>query len=187
MLKQREAGFTLIELLMAMAIFSFMLTIIITGFVNVVGLHNQSVAANVVQDNAQTIIATMTREIREGTGLVLPSTAQPNPGYICMNDGTVRYYVVGTTLVKAVALPPNCAKPSSPIALSSSTVHVASFVPTFEAGGLHPTIGMQLEVTTPTGTVGSGIATQCLNKSAAHFTCATVVVNSAASPRGESQ
>lgn len=50
---QLQAGFTLIELILAMALFSFVLLIITTGFVNILHLYESGVAMGATQQNAR--------------------------------------------------------------------------------------------------------------------------------------
>ena len=50
---QSESGFTLVEVLMAMAVFSFMLTIILVGFLSVVRTHESGVVQRSTQQNAR--------------------------------------------------------------------------------------------------------------------------------------
>jgi prepilin-type N-terminal cleavage/methylation domain-containing protein len=66
---QHNAGFTLIELLVAMAVFSFMMLIIATGFINIVRLHNQAVVSNLTQDSANSAIQTLVQAVRDSHGV----------------------------------------------------------------------------------------------------------------------
>ena len=50
---KNQAGFTLVELVMAMAVFSFMLTIIMVGFLGVVKTHESGVVQRNTQQNAR--------------------------------------------------------------------------------------------------------------------------------------
>ena len=157
--KDTEAGFTLIELLMAMAIFSFMLMIVVIGFINVVHIHNQAVAANIAEDNARTAMDELVRAVRTSNG-VLPSAANT----LCLTNtssgGETIYYVAHpfplTPLVGVLTRAnsprvlgtPNCVVPgTSPQAITSSIVSVTAFsgvVPPgniFEAGGEFDTNG----------------------------------------------
>jgi len=44
-MRRLQNGFTMIELLVAMSVFSFLLLIIVVGFMNIVRLHNQALAS----------------------------------------------------------------------------------------------------------------------------------------------
>src|SRR5258705_7656478 len=92
-----EQGFTLVELLMAMAVFSFMLLIVVVGFMNIVHLHNQAIASNMAQDNARTVMDEMVRAVRDSQGVI---TTTPGPfGTVCLGSPTAgqeRYYYVQT-------------------------------------------------------------------------------------------
>ncbi len=93
---RRQDGFTLIELLVAMTVFSFMLLIIVVGFINIVRLHNQALAANLAQDNARTAMDTMVQAVRDSTGIVRPTAGSST--VLCLNSsaGPMQAYYVAT-------------------------------------------------------------------------------------------
>jgi prepilin-type N-terminal cleavage/methylation domain-containing protein len=64
-----QRGFTLIELLVAMAVFSFMLLIIVVGFMNIVNVHNAALASNHAQDSARAAMDEMVQGVRDSTGV----------------------------------------------------------------------------------------------------------------------
>jgi len=67
----REQGFTLIELLMAMAVFSFMLIIVATGFVQVVRVYQSGIASRTTQQNARLIMDDIVKLIRTSEAAVV--------------------------------------------------------------------------------------------------------------------
>ncbi len=83
-------GFTLIELMFAMAAFSVMLVIAVSGLLNAMTIYNQ---ANVSRDNQQqvrAIVEGLTRNIRAASVARVLSD-----GSLCLEgtpDGDVRYY-----------------------------------------------------------------------------------------------
>jgi prepilin-type N-terminal cleavage/methylation domain-containing protein len=130
-----EAGFTLIELLMAMTVFSFMLLIIVVGFMNIVRMHNQAVASNMAQDSARSAMNELVRAVRDSGGVTyvsLPST----PGQMCLASTTgqpQQYYVENGSLKRA----DGCGGISrtSSHQLTSNAVEVQDFTPTLETAG----------------------------------------------------
>jgi prepilin-type N-terminal cleavage/methylation domain-containing protein len=96
-------GYTLVELLIAMAIFSFMLVIIVAGFVNIIRLHNSSVSTNVVMDNSQTIMAGLERSIRDGATVDPTALAA---GKLCIDDNQLIYVDASKNLQRSGAV--NC-------------------------------------------------------------------------------
>src|SRR5207245_2457162 len=67
----RQQGFTLIELLMAMAVFSFMLIIVATGFVQVVRVYQSGIASRTTQQNARLIMDDVVKLIRTSEAAVV--------------------------------------------------------------------------------------------------------------------
>ncbi len=126
-----EGGFTLIELLVAMSIFSFMLLIVSSGFINIVHIHDQAVAANTVQDNARTTMDELVRGVRTSNA-VLPSAANT----LCLSNSIngiyTLYYVTGGVMRRADS--PTCTAPGLNVQdITSSIVNVVDFTVVVDA------------------------------------------------------
>jgi hypothetical protein len=182
MYMKQEDGFTILELTIAMAIFSFMLTIIITGVVMVVGMHNQALEDNIVQTNAQTVMADLERIVRDSSSVTEPSVLNQTPGYLCLDNGSVKYYVLKSQLLRATAV--NCVVSTPPVAMTPSDVNVAYFNPVLQSVGVHPSIRLELLISTPAPTfIGAGSATSCLPTQPGKTVCSVTRLISIASPR----
>ena len=104
-----QQGFTLIELLVAMTVFSFMLLIIVGGFMNIVTIHNAALASNQAQDSVRTAMDDMVQAVRDSTGVewihTYPSysgtmspgvPADTNYDVVCLDNasgGPLEYFV----------------------------------------------------------------------------------------------
>jgi len=185
-LRKDERGFTLVELLVAMSVFSFMLVIVVVGFINVVHLHNEAIASNMAQDNARTAMDELVRAVRDSAGTITP-TAGPN-GTLCLGapqGGQERYYyLVAGVLTRA----DNCTTHSNPASITSSSVQVTNFDPIVQSTG--PKVKkpvVQLTVTVGTAgngtTVGAGASLACGNSNASRTFCSVVTLTSGAVPR----
>ena len=179
---QMQAGFTLVELTIAMAIFGFMLAIIMAGFLNIVTLHNASVATNVVQDNSQTIIADVEREIRDG------NTVQIVGGKLCINTSQLIFLNAITHQLFESRVTDCGATTISTTLLSSADVYVFDFTPTAlttpDPLKPRPTIQIALTVGSSNGTViGVGPGANCAGPVSNHGFCAVATVTGAATPR----
>lgn len=179
-----QAGFTLVELLVAMAIFSFMLLIVVSGFINIVHIHNQAVAANIAEDNARTAMDELVRGVRTSNG-VLPST----PGTLCLTNTTngqqILYYVDINFILKR-ADSRQCTVPGVNVqAITSSIVSVTNFSAVVETVGVpRPEVGMSLTVASNNGTTsGSGATVSCGPSTADKTFCSVITLNSGAVPR----
>ena len=97
---KQEGGFTLIELVVAMAIFGFMLIIVVAGFINIVQLDQNGLASRAVQQNARLVTDDIEQTIRTSTQ-AWPITSGANTT-ICMNgsNGIVEYTVSGGILYR---------------------------------------------------------------------------------------
>ena len=65
------AGFSLIELLVAMAVFSFMLLIVSTGFIGIIKINQSTNASRLTQQSARLIIETIERKLRASSQVVV--------------------------------------------------------------------------------------------------------------------
>ncbi len=180
-----ERGFTLIELLVAMSVFSFMLVIVVTGFINIVRLHDEALAANLAQDNARVAMDELVRGVRNSTGAA-SATGTGASGVLCLNSLTglpVAYYVQGGVLMRAN----DCAAHSNPAAITSSSVFVSDFTPAQLSQGpkvVRPLVQMSVTVGSNNGTTaGSGAALTCGSTNADRTFCSVVTLTSEAAPR----
>jgi prepilin-type N-terminal cleavage/methylation domain-containing protein len=179
---RKEDGYTLIELLMAMAVFSFMLVIIVAGFINIVRLHNASVATNIVQDNAQTIMASLERVVRNGTSV---DTASLAAGKLCV-DGNQLVALNPVTYALTLTSVVNCITPiGAPANLMSSDVKVFSFVAINDTPlQVRPTIRLAITVGSANGTVtAAGANSSCGGNASDRAFCAVSTITGAATPR----
>ncbi len=180
----------MIELLVAMAVFSFMLLIIVVGFINVVKLHNQALASNIAQDNARTAMAELVRGVRDSTGVVGAPGAGPN-GTLCLADasGVPKYYytrLVGT--VRTLFRGDNCGAipAANEQAITNSSVNVTNFVATVDSLGpaiVKPEVKLTVTVGSSNGTTTAGPIPTCNNNNADRQFCAVVTLTSGAVPR----
>jgi len=181
-----ERGFTLVELLVAMSVFSFMLVIIVVGFVNIVHLHNEAIASNIAQDNARTGMDELVRGVRASSGVV--STTPGPSGTVCLSSPQAGqnqiYYLNAGVLMRAS----NCATKTNPTAITSSSVVVSNFAVTVQSTGpkiVKPVV--QITVTVGTAgngtTVGAGASLACGNTNSDRTFCSVVTLTSAAVPR----
>lgn len=192
-LHQKESGFTLIELLVAMTIFSFMLVIVLFGFINVVHLHNQALAANATQDSARTAINELVRAVRDSTGVA--SVTPPGPtglaGTLCLNtqNGYQSGYYIGTGASAGLLMrSDNCTAPRvNPQAITGSVVKVVNFSASQDSFGAtitKPEIMVTVTIASANGTTsGVGTSTVCNNNNADRTFCSTITLTSGAVPR----
>jgi prepilin-type N-terminal cleavage/methylation domain-containing protein len=181
-----ERGFTLVELLVAMSVFSFMLVIVVVGFINIVHLHNQALASNAAQDNARAGMDELVRAVRDSAGVV-STTPGPN-GRLCLASPTGQqrvYYLVGGVLTRA----DNCAAPvaGTIASITSSAVTVSNFAAVVQSTGpkvVKPVVQLTLTLGSSNGTTtGTGAALTCGTSNSARTFCSTVTLTSGAVPR----
>jgi prepilin-type N-terminal cleavage/methylation domain-containing protein len=96
---EKGGGFTLVELVIAMAIFSMMLLIVVSGFLHVVRVQQASLASRNTQHNSRFALEEMVRESRSATDvLVTAGPLGPAPlDTVCLatESGFVRFQVNG--------------------------------------------------------------------------------------------
>ena len=180
-----EQGFTLIELLVAMSVFSFMLVIVVVGFINIVHLHDQAIASNIAQDNARTAMDEMVRAVRDSQGIITP-TAGPL-GTVCVGSPTAgqeRYYYVNAGVLYRSD---NCTTHANPEAVTSNVVKVSNFVVTVQSTGptvVKPVVQITVTVGSNNGTTtGSGASLACNGSNSDRTFCSIVTLTSGAVPR----
>jgi prepilin-type N-terminal cleavage/methylation domain-containing protein len=182
---RKSDGFTMIELLVAMAVFSFMLVIIVVGFINIVKMHNQALASNMSQDNARTAMDELVRSVRDSTGVVTPAPGVPSSTLCLANASGPQntYYVTGGILYRAS----DCASRANPVAVTNSSVQVANFIATVKTAGadiLKPQVELTITVASNNGTTtGSGATVACGPSSADRAFCSAITLTSGAVPR----
>lgn len=81
---KRTDGFTLVELLLAMAFFSFILTFVVAGFVQINRAYTKGITVRRVQEGARAVMEDLTRAMRTA-GSVTNSSATP-PYRICFGN-----------------------------------------------------------------------------------------------------
>lgn len=93
---QQNKGFTLVELTIAIALYSFLLLIVLGGFMGVFWIFNKVNTANKVQQDARTSIDVITRATRfSNQAQVLSDPNQANVSKVlCVSgaDGNFRFY-----------------------------------------------------------------------------------------------
>jgi prepilin-type N-terminal cleavage/methylation domain-containing protein len=191
-----EAGFTMIELLMSMTVFSFMLLIITAGFMNIVNIHNQAIAANISQDNASSALDVLVKAIRDSSGPVSPSVIGVPSSTLCLasaSGGEQEYFVRQTVNPAESVLyrGDTCLGNSNPhpneVALTSTAVQVANFKATLMTGGpggviLKPEVGLTITVSSNNGTTAGG-GSSCIANNGDRAFCSVVTLSSGAVPR----
>lgn len=181
-----SAGFTMIELLVAMTVFSFMLVIIVVGFMNVVRLHNSALASNVAQDNARTAIDELVRAVRDSATVVSPTVVDATSNSLCLASakGVQQiYYLNAGALTRA----DDCTTRANPVAITSTSVNVTNFGATLRTGGpaiVKPEVELSVTVGSANGTTtGSGANIKCGPSNAEREFCSVVTLTSGAVPR----
>lgn len=190
-LVKSSAGFTLVELLVAMAVFSGMLLIVSSGFIGILRMHNQAVAANNVQDSARTAMDTVVHTVRNSTNIVsIGAGATVYDKTICVDYTTAQKIIyLGTDGVLYRAT--NCATRSNPEPLTSSGVTVVYFMPAFTSQGpdiVKSSVQIAMTVTpkasfNTTNTATHGKDTKCGNSITQRTFCSVVTLTSGATPR----
>jgi prepilin-type N-terminal cleavage/methylation domain-containing protein len=192
--KSNESGFTLIELIVAMAVFSFMLLIIVVGILNIIRFHDSAIASNVAQDNARTAMDEVVQAVRNSSQVNFD--AATNPGQLCLSRSAgslAFYYVSGGVLYRR----DNSCTNTSPTGASAITtggtcssgfgVCVRDFTATRRTSGsnvLKPEVDISITVGSSNGTTtGLGAATTCANNNAARQYCSVITLKSGAVPR----
>jgi len=185
------SGFTLIELVLSMAIFSFMLLIIVSGIINIAQLHDEALATDQSQTSARTAMDELVQGVRNSTGVAPPAVAGTVLSKLCLatNSGTQQIYYVNA---KVLYRSDNCAtntswiiEPTNTYALTNSGVQVGNFQATVETGGngvSEQEVRLTLTVGSNNGTTNS-TGTACLNSDTSRQFCSIVTLTSGAVPR----
>lgn len=193
-------GFSLIELLVAMAVFSFMLLIVSTGFIGIIKINQSTNASRLTQQSARLIIETLERQLRASSRVVV--TAETSTlNRLCLFDDSqyIEYAVDASGNLRQGTIPSlgNTCPPQNATTLAAWSklntnnissgatdgVKVQRFLPTTTAssgtnGGL---VTVQLSMT------GQGVnttdlnstKTSCLPKPGSQFCSVTTLITTA--------
>lgn len=195
-----DQGFTLVELVVAMALFSFMLLIVVVGFMNIVGLHDQAIAANATQNSARAALDQLVDAVRNsqsvqsicdstGGNCGSPKTATE---ILCLNMAASAqevFYVDNGVLYEAQNCP--AAQRVSVQALTEPSVQVTNFGAVVQSVGASitkPEVQLSVTVASANGTsqtAGQGAAatTTCANDDNDRQYCSVITLTSGAEPR----
>jgi prepilin-type N-terminal cleavage/methylation domain-containing protein len=190
---RKQAGFTLVELMVAMSVFSFMLLIIMVGFMNIVRLHNAAIASNVAQDNARIAMDDMVRAIRDSTGVVTTPPPGPN-GTLCLkySAGPQQFYFTepvgpGPNAQRILYRSEACGVFNPRTKITNDYVSVVYFraeVKNFPANPVRPHIALRIKVASSNATTSNtGDATVCQSSNQARAFCSVVELRTGATPR----
>lgn len=115
-------GFTLIELLVAMSVFSFMLLIVSTGFINIVKINQSTNASRLTQQSARLIIETIERQLRVSSQVAVASV-DSSYGRLCLynNSEYLEYFVDSEGNLRQGTVPNLAACDTIPTALLLSS------------------------------------------------------------------
>ncbi len=203
----RQRGFTLVELVVAMAVFSMMLLIIVTGFTNIIRMHDEAVASNSAQDSARGAMDTLVSAIRDSdnvtaicddtnTNCTTPATPTET---LCLTDAAGAqedfFYVGngsdGTSGVMYQADTCSLGAGNGAQGITDPDVDVTNFSAAVQSVGpaiVKPEVQVSLSVgsnngTTVTNTGPSGSVTTCANNNSDREFCSVVTLTSGAVPR----
>lgn len=188
-----QRGFTLIELILAMAVFSMMLLIIVSGFINVVHLHNRAIALNQTQDNARAAMDQIVQAVRNSSNGSTPNIqgSAPLGASLCVSSvsgpDTVFFIdAVTYSLMRA----DGCVARLNAEALTNPNVVVTNFAPTVESvsgsAGTKPQVDLALTVATSNGTTDpatNGEGVKCAVGTSTQTFCSVVTFKSGVTPR----
>ena len=150
--KTHTKGFTLIEMMVSIALFSIVMVIVATAYLNLLNLDREAKATNDVTANLNFVMDTMSRSIRTGThyscvgGGANCGGPQSSFSFIA-DDGVtyVAYALQGGNIVECTSSSGSCS-PSTPINDPSITVDNLSFyvkgVDTGNSDGTEPQVTM---------------------------------------------
>lgn len=206
----RQAGYTLIELLLAMSIFSFMLLLILSGYLSVFRLYQNGLASRDTQQNGRYAMEEMVRTVRESKDVVGAVTSGDFDS-VCLQSqsgamsklttvvaGSFRKLMIivnpnplAFDLANCTSLSPTTVGASSQ-ELTSTKVEVVSFkpqiIPAPSATG-YKGVKLALKIGTHTSdlveTLSSG-QKSCTSASGSQF-CAITAYESSATVRGKDQ
>jgi prepilin-type N-terminal cleavage/methylation domain-containing protein len=147
--QKKQAGFTLIELLMAFSLFSFVLLLMVGGFIYTMRIYQNGVATRNTQEAARLISETLTRQIRTASKVEIVGS-----GLCIVNNNAVTFEVTAADVItRRVAPDNNCsnmAGTAEPI--TSADVLVRRFEPVIltDTDSNPVSVELTLLVTSPT-------------------------------------
>ena len=187
-------GFTLVGLVIAIAVFSMMLVIIVTGMINIVRMHNQALASNLAQDNARGAVDELVRGIRDSAGVDWANT--DNGGVngttrLCLkvaNSPGTEYWVKNVGGVLTLYRHDNGCTVGGGVAVTDPVVNVQDFkvTPTTSTTAGFARQEVHISVTTGSSngtTTGVGAGTTCASSTNAREFCSGGTLASGAVPR----
>jgi prepilin-type N-terminal cleavage/methylation domain-containing protein len=181
-----EDGFTLIELLIAMTVFSFMLLIVLAGFINIVHLHNAALASNIAQDNARTAIDEVVQAVRDSHAVVEPAPLGSST-QLCLQKANSAEELIWVTGGGILQRGDGCATPTNVRKISAEAVSVSGFT-TRILNASSPTVKPEVEIAMTVASANNttqlvaGVPV-CGPTAAERTFCAVVNVSSLAVPR----
>lgn len=162
-----QAGFTLVELIIAMAVFSFMLTIIMVGFLGVVRTHESGVVQRNTQQNARLALDQLTKAVQQSATAThsVVTTSPSEVDKLCLTSGgqnvvleVVPHVVSSTLTVDTLTLGTIPAGPCVSATTYSRLTDDSVTVTQFKTSQLPPqntslgTVGVTLSVASAYGT-----------------------------------
>lgn len=188
-------GFTLVELVVAMAVFSMMLVIIVSGMINIVRMHNQALASNLAQDNARGAMDELVRGIRNSSGVDWANT--DNGGVngttrLCLksaNSPGTEYWVKSAAgILTLYRYDGGCSTGAGGVVVTDPVVNVQDFkvtpVTSTTAGFSRQEVHISVTIGSSNGTTtGSGAGTTCAASTSDREFCSVVTLTSGAVPR----
>lgn len=181
-----QTGFTLIELIIAMAIFSFMLLILMVGVLQIFKMYQADLSSKRSQEAARTAMDEISRDVRDSNGVMSVHT-NGTQGWICLDSDSLAIYETtdGTSLYKTSGLT-NCSDgnfsggTTTKIIDGSGVVQSRSFKPVAinDSSGDPVSVRINLVVTTGADDLFSDQnLTQCSIGAGAEFCASTTMSN----------
>lgn len=182
----------MVELVISMAIFSFLLLIIVVGFINIAKLHDEALATDQSQNSARSAMDELVQGVRNASSVLTPTVIGAPSTTLCLASASgvqQIYYVDAKILYRSDDCATNTGwvspEPANTYALTNNGVQVSLFQATVETGGLgvtEPEVRVKLTVASNNGTT-NGAGTSCLNNDSSRAFCSIVTLTSGAVPR----
>ena len=138
LIKRKDKGFTMVELIVAIAIFSIVITIVVSLFMTALKGYRKNLALQNVQDNARFIVDFIAKELRMAT----INSGTSNSLNITRSDGTAVTYLLSSNNLTRTA-----GGTSGPINSDEVTVNGNFYVSGIGGDSFQPkvTIGLKVE------------------------------------------